>query len=142
MIPMSSYRQELWLTAINRREFINITSQVEQCVAESNVSEGLVLVNAMHNTASVFINDDEAGLLQDLDDWLEQLAPREPTSRYRHNRTGEDNAEAHLKRLLMGREVVVAITGGQLDLGAFEQIFFGDFDGGRPKRVLVKIIGD
>jgi len=139
---MTSYRKELWLNATGRREFINITSQVEQCVAESEVMEGLALVNAMHNTASVFINDDEAGLLQDLDDWLESLAPREPTSHYRHNRTGEDNAEAHLKRLVIGREAVVAVTEGQLDFGAFEQIFFADFDGGRPKRVLVKIVGE
>jgi len=139
---MKSFRKELWLNATARREFINITSQVEQCVAESEVMEGLALVDAMHNTASVFINDDEAGLLQDLDDWLESLAPREPTSHYRHNRTGEDNAEAHLKRLVIGREAVVAITEGQLDLGAFEQIFFADFDGGRPKRVLVKIVGE
>ena len=139
---MKSYRKELWLNATGRREFINITPQVEQCVTDSDVVEGMVLVNAMHNTASVFVNDDEAGLLQDLDDWLEALAPREPTSHYRHNKTGEDNAEAHLKRLLIGREVMIAITGGQLDFGAFEQIFFADFDGGRPKRVLVKIVGE
>ena len=139
---MKRYRKELWLSTTSRREFINITSQVEQCVAESDVREGLALVNAMHNTASVFVNDDEAGLLQDLDDWLESLAPREPRSRYRHNKTGEDNAEAHLKRLLMGREAMVAVTKGQLDLGAFEQLFFADFDGGRRKRVLVKIIGE
>ena len=139
---MKSYRKELWLTTTGRREFVNITSQVEQCIAESDVTEGLVLVNAMHNTASVFINDDEAGLLQDLDDWLESLAPRKSTTLYRHNKTGEDNAEAHLKRLVIGREAVVAVTEGQLDFGAFEQIFFADFDGGRPKRVLVKIIGE
>jgi secondary thiamine-phosphate synthase enzyme len=139
---MKSYRKELWLNATGRREFINITPQVEQCVAESGISEGMVLVNAMHNTAAVFINDDEDGLLKDLDDWLESLAPRKPTSDYRHNKTGEDNAEAHLKRLVIGREAVVAITEGLLDLGAFEQLFFADFDGGRPKRVLVKIIGE
>ena len=139
---MKSYRKELWLNATGRREFINITSQIEQCIAESDVTEGLVLVNAMHNTASVFINDDEDGLLQDLDDWLESLAPREPTTHYRHNKIGEDNAEAHLKQLLIGREVVVAVTECQLDFGAFEQMFFADFDGGRPKRVLVKIIGE
>jgi secondary thiamine-phosphate synthase enzyme len=139
---MKSYRKELWLNATGRREFINITPQVEQCIAECGINEGIVLVNAMHNTAAVFINDDEAGLLKDLDDWLESLAPREPTSHYRHNKTGEDNAEAHLKRLITGREVVVAVSAGQLDFGAFEQIFFADFDGGRPKRVLVKIIGE
>ena len=138
---MKSYRKELWLNTIGRCEFINITVQIEQCVAESGVSEGVALVNAMHNTAAVFINDDEAGLLQDVDDWLEKLAPRQAASPYRHNQTGEDNAEAHLKRLLLGREVMVAITEGQLDFGAFEQIIFADFDGGRPKRVLVKIIG-
>ena len=139
---MKNYRKELWLNATGRCEFINITPQVEQCVADSDVTEGLVLVYAMHNTASVFVNDDESGLLQDLDDWLESLAPREPRSHYRHNKIGEDNAEAHLKRLLMGREAMVAVTEGQLDLGAFEQLFFADFDGGRPKRVLVKIIGE
>ncbi len=139
---MKSFRKELWLHATTRREFINITSQIQQCLAESEVSEGWALVNAMHNTASVFINDDEEGLLQDMDEWLEELAPRQPTSRYRHNRTGEDNAEAHLKRQLIGREVVVAVTGRQLDLGPWEQIIYGEFDGGRPKRVLVKIFGE
>ena len=124
------------------RGFVNITPQVEQAVAESGIKEGLVLVNAMHITASVFINDDERGLHHDFDTWLEELAPHAPISRYRHNLTGEDNADAHLKRQVMGREVVVAVTGGRLDFGTWEQIFYGEFDGRRRKRVLVKIIGE
>jgi secondary thiamine-phosphate synthase enzyme len=139
---MKSYRKELWFEAPSRRAFINITRDVETCLRESKVAEGLVLVNAMHITASVFINDDESGLHQDYDKWLEQLAPHEPVSQYRHNRTGEDNADAHMKRQIMGREVVVAITGGKLDFGPWEQIFYGEFDGRRRKRVLVKIIGE
>jgi secondary thiamine-phosphate synthase enzyme len=139
---MKSYRKELWFEIKGRRALVNITPDVEACLAESGVSEGLVLVNAMHITASVFINDDEPGLHHDYEVWLEQLAPHAPTSRYHHNRTGEDNADAHLKRQVMGREVVVAITDGRLDFGPWEQIFYGEFDGGRKKRVLVKIIGD
>ncbi|MCS6953985.1 MAG: secondary thiamine-phosphate synthase enzyme YjbQ [Bryobacterales bacterium] len=139
---MKSYRKELWFETPTRRAFINITPQVRKCVEESGVKEGLVLVNAMHITASVFINDDERGLHQDFDKWLEKLAPHEPVSQYRHNETGEDNADAHLKRQIMGREVVVAITNGQLDFGPWEQIFYGEFDGRRRKRVLVKIIGE
>jgi len=139
---LKSYRKELWFNVPQRRAFINITPLVEECVRESGVREGLCLVNAMHITASVFINDDEPGLHRDLDEWLEGLAPHEPVSRYRHNRTGEDNADAHLKRQIMGREVVVAITDGRLDFGPWEQIFYGEFDGRRPKRVLVKIIGE
>ena len=139
---MRSHREELWFNVPQRRAFINVTPQVEACVRKSGVREGLCLVNAMHITASVYINDDEAGLLQDYEDWLEELAPHEPTSHYRHNRTGEDNGDAHLKRQIMGREVVVAITGGKLDLGPWEQIFYGEFDGRRPKRVLIKIIGE
>lgn len=139
---MKSYRKELWFETPTRRAFINITPQVRKCVEESGVKEGLVLVNAMHITASVFINDDERGLHQDFDRWLEKLAPHEPVSQYRHNETGEDNADAHLKRQIMGREVVVAITNGQLDFGPWEQIFYGEFDGRRRKRVLVKIIGE
>ncbi len=139
---MKSYRKELWFETPTRRAFINITPQVRKCVEESGVREGLVLVNAMHITASVFINDDERGLHQDFDKWLEKLAPHEPVSQYRHNDTGEDNADAHLKRQIMGREVVVAITNGQLDFGPWEQIFYGEFDGRRRKRVLVKIIGE
>src|SRR3954469_10314527 len=142
MMTMKSYRKELWFNVPGRRAFINITSQVEECLRESGVEEGLVLVNAMHITASVFINDDEPGLHHDYEVWLEKLAPHAPTSAYRHNRTGEDNADAHLKRQIMGREVVVAITKGQLDLGPWEQIFYGEFDGRRKKRVLVKIIGE
>jgi len=141
-MPMKSYREELWFNLPQRRAFVNITPQVEACVRKSGVREGLCLVNAMHITASVYINDDEPGLLRDYEDWLEDLAPHEPISRYRHNRTGEDNGDAHLKRQIMGREVVVAITGGKLDLGPWEQIFYGEFDGRRPKRVLVKIIGE
>jgi len=139
---MKSYRKELWFDAPSRIAFINITPQVETCLRESGVREGLVLVNAMHITASVFINDDESGLHRDFETWLENLAPHEPISRYFHNRTGEDNGDAHLKRQVMGREVVVAITGGQLDFGPWEQIFYGEFDGRRKKRVLVKIIGE
>lgn len=139
---MKSYRKELWFNVPGRRAFINITPQVEECLRESSVQEGLVLVNAMHITASVFINDDENGLHQDYEAWLEQLAPHEPVSRYHHNKTGEDNADAHIKRQVMGREVVVAITLGKLDFGPWEQIFYGEFDGGRKKRVLVKIIGE
>jgi len=138
---MKSFRKELWFNVKNRREFINITPDVEACVRESGIQEGLVLCNAMHITASVFINDNESGLHQDYEQWLEQLAPHEPVSRYRHNRTGEDNGDAHLKRQIMGREVVVAVTGGRLDFGPWEQIFYGEFDGCRKKRVLVKIIG-
>ena len=125
-----------------RREYINITPQVEELVERSEVMEGLVLCNAMHITASVYINDDESGLIEDYDEWLEQLAPHEPVSKYRHNRTGEDNADAHLKRQIMGREVTVAITDGKLDLGPWEQIFYAEFDGRRQKRVLIKIIGE
>ncbi|MCX7679761.1 MAG: secondary thiamine-phosphate synthase enzyme YjbQ [Spirochaetes bacterium] len=139
---MKSYTEYLTFATKNRREYINITDKIEELVRKSGVKEGLCLVNAMHITASVFINDDERGLLQDFDDFLEQLAPHEPTSRYRHNRTGEDNGDAHLKRTIMGREVVVAITNGKLDFGPWEQIFYGEFDGKRPKRVLVKIIGE
>lgn len=139
---MKSYRKELWFELPSRRAFVNITDQVNQCLKESAVSEGLALVNAMHITASVFINDDESGLHHDYEKWLEKLAPHEPISQYRHNRTGEDNADAHLKRQVMGREVVVAITGGRLDFGPWEQIFYGEFDGRRPKRVLVKIVGE
>ncbi len=139
---MKSIRRELWFEVPSRRAFINITPQVEEALQESGVREGLCLVNAMHITASVFINDDEAGLHQDYEEWLEQLAPHEPIERYRHNRTGEDNGDAHLKRQVMGREVVVAITDGRLDFGPWEQIFYGEFDGRRPKRVLVKVIGD
>jgi secondary thiamine-phosphate synthase enzyme len=139
---MKSYRKELWFNVPSRRDFINITPQVEECLRESGIQEGLVLVNAMHITASVYINDDERGLLADYEDWLEELAPHEPVSQYRHNRTGEDNADAHLKRQIMGREVVVAVTNGRLDFGPWEQIFYGEFDGRRRKRVLVKIIGE
>lgn len=139
---MKSYRKELWFNIGGRREFINITPEVSECLRESGIREGLILVNAMHITASVFINDDESGLHADYEAWLEQLAPHAPISQYRHNRTGEDNGDAHLKRQVMGREVVVAITGGTLDFGPWEQIFYGEFDGGRRKRVLVKIIGE
>src|SRR6478672_13548924 len=139
---MKSYRKELWFEVPGRRAFLNITAEVEAALADSGVREGLVLVNAMHITASVFINDDERGLHHDYEVWLEKLAPHEPVSHYRHNRTGEDNADAHLKRQIMGREVVVAITKGKLDLGPWEQIFYGEFDGRRRKRALVKIIGD
>ncbi|MCC6503041.1 MAG: YjbQ family protein [Deltaproteobacteria bacterium] len=139
---MKSFRKELFFNIPDRVGFINITPQVEQCLKESGVKEGLVLVNSMHITSSVFINDDERGLHNDFGKWLEGLAPHAPTSQYRHNDTGEDNADAHLKRTLMGREVVVAITGGSLDFGTWEQIFYGEFDGRRKKRVLVKIIGE
>ncbi len=139
---MKSYRQELWFNIPSRRGFLNITNEVEQCLRESGIQEGLTLICAMHITASVFINDDENGLHHDYDVWLEQLAPHEPISQYWHNRTGEDNADAHLKRQVMGREVVVAVTGGRLDFGPWEQIFYGEFDGRRQKRVLVKIIGE
>lgn len=139
---MKSYRKELWFDLPNRRAFVNITPQLEECLKESAIKEGLVLVNAMHITSSVFINDDESGLHADFEEWLENLAPHEPVSKYRHNRTGEDNADAHLKRQVMGREVVVAITQGKLDFGPWEQVFYGEFDGRRKKRVLVKIIGE
>jgi len=139
---MKSYRQELWFQVPGRRALINITPEVERCLRESGIREGLVLCNAMHITASVFINDDEPGLHRDYDVWLEKLAPHAPVSQYRHNDTGEDNADAHLKRQIMGREVVVAVTDGKLDFGPWEQIFYGEFDGGRRKRVLVKIIGE
>ena len=139
---MKSYRKELWFEIPARRALLNITPDVAKCLVESGVREGLALVNAMHITASVFINDDESGLHQDYDRWLEKLAPHEPTAQYLHNRTGEDNADAHMKRQIMGREVVVAITGGKLDFGPWEQIFYGEFDGRRRKRVLVKIIGE
>lgn len=139
---MKSYRKELWFHVPARRAFVNITPQVETCLRESGIGEGLLLCNAMHITASVFINDDESGLHEDYERWLEQLAPHEPISRYHHNRTGEDNGDAHLKRQVMGREVVVAITGGKLDFGPWEKVFYGEFDGGRRKRVLVKIIGE
>jgi secondary thiamine-phosphate synthase enzyme len=139
---MKSFRRELWFQVQARRGFINITPQVDECLRSSGVKEGLCLVNAMHITASVFINDDESGLHHDYEQWLEKLAPHEPVAGYRHNRTGEDNADAHMKRQLMGREVVVAITDGRLDFGPWEQIFYGEFDGRRRKRVLVKIIGE
>jgi secondary thiamine-phosphate synthase enzyme len=139
---VKSYRKELWFEVPSRRAFINITQDVTSCLRESGVVEGLVLVNAMHITASVFINDDESGLHQDYEKWLEELAPHEPIAQYRHNETGEDNADAHLKRQVMGREVVVAVTGGRLDFGPWEQIFYGEFDGRRRKRVLVKIVGE
>jgi secondary thiamine-phosphate synthase enzyme len=140
---MKHLREELWFNTPHRRDYINITDQVESLVRKSGVKNGLCLVNAMHITASVYINDNESGLIQDYDDWLEQLAPFDPSpQRYRHNRTGEDNADAHLKRQVMGREVVVAITDGKLDFGPWEQIFYAEFDGKRKKRVLVKIIGE
>lgn len=139
---MKSFRTELWLEVPTRRAFINITPRVEAALHESGIREGLALVNAMHITASVFINDDEAGLHHDYERWLERLAPHAPTSEYRHNLTGEDNADAHMKRQVMGREVVVAVSEGRLDFGPWEQIFYGEFDGRRRKRVLVKIIGE
>jgi secondary thiamine-phosphate synthase enzyme len=139
---VKSYRKELWFDIPGRRAFVNITPDVEACLPACGIEEGLALVNAMHISASVFINDDERGLHHDYEVWLEKLAPHAPTSQYHHNRTGEDNADAHLKRQVMGREVVVAITGGKLDFGPWEQIFYGEFDGGRKKRVLVKIIGE
>ena len=139
---MKSYRKELWFNVPTRRAFVNITPQVETCLKESGIKDGMLLCNAMHITASVFINDDESGLHNDYERWLEKLAPHEPISQYLHNRTGEDNGDAHLKRQVMGREVVVAVTGGKLDFGPWEKIFYGEFDGGRRKRVLVKIIGE
>jgi len=139
---MKSYRKEITLNIPARRGFVNITPQVQACLRESGISEGLVLVNPMHITASVFINDDETGLHHDYEVWLERIAPHAPISQYEHNRTGEDNADAHIKRQIMGREVVVAITAGKLDLGTWEQIFYGEFDGRRRKRVLIKIIGE
>ena len=139
---MNSFRKELLFLIPARRGFVNITPDVQAALRESGIREGLVLVNAMHITASVFINDDEPGLHQDYERWLEELAPHAPISRYAHNRTGEDNADAHLKRQVMGREVVVAVTAGRLDFGPWEQIFYGEFDGGRRQRVLIKIIGE
>ncbi|MDD3374258.1 MAG: secondary thiamine-phosphate synthase enzyme YjbQ [Candidatus Omnitrophica bacterium] len=138
---MKSYKQELWFSTEQRREYINITDVVQKAIDKSGIKEGLCLVNAMHITSSVFINDDERGLIQDFDDWLEKLAPHEPVSSYRHN-TGEDNADGHMKRQIMGREVVVAVTQGRLDFGPWEQIFYGEFDGRRKKRALIKIIGE
>ena len=138
---MKSFRKELWFHVPNRRALINITPQVDECLRESGIKEGLCLVNAMHITASVFINDDESGLHHDYEVWLEKLAPHEPVSQYHHN-VGEDNADAHMKRQIMGREVIVAVTEGKLDFGTWERILYGEFDGGRKKRVLVKIIGD
>jgi secondary thiamine-phosphate synthase enzyme len=138
---MKSYRKELWFEIPRRRQLVDITPQVEACLAESGIREGLMLCNAMHITASVFINDNETGLHQDFEDWLETLAPEKPHSRYRHN-VGEDNADAHLKRTIMGREVVVAVTAGKLDFGPWERIFYGEFDGRRRKRALVKIVGE
>ncbi len=139
---MKHYRQELWFHARTRRAFINITPQVQDAVDKSGIQEGLCLVNAMHISASVYINDDESGLLHDYDAWLEKLAPHEPVSQYRHNDTGEDNADAHLKRQVMGREVLIAVTRAKLDFGPWEQVFYGEFDGRRDKRVLIKIIGE
>ncbi len=139
---MKSHRKELWFNTSTRVAFINITPQVEQSLRESGIREGLALVNAMHITASVFINDDESGLRHDYTVWLEKLAPHEPIRQYRHNDTGEDNADAHIKRQVMGREVVIAVTDGKLDFGPWEQVFYGEFDGRRRKRVLVKIIGE
>ena len=139
---MKSYRKELWFETRKRIEFINITNQVIECLRDSGISEGLMLVNAMHITSSVFINDDEGGLHADFEYWLESMAPHEPLSHYRHNLTGEDNGDAHIKRQIMGREAVIAITRGGLDFGPWEQVFYGEFDGCRRKRVLVKIIGE
>ena len=139
---MKSYRKELWFNIPSRRGFVNITPEVEKALMESGIQEGLSLINAMHITASVFINDDESGLKHDYEEWLEGLAPHEPVEKYWHNRTGEDNADAHIKRQVMGREVVVAVSEGRLDFGPWEQIFYGEFDGRRRKRVLVKIIGE
>ncbi len=139
---MKHYREELWFNTETRRAYINITHKVQAAIDKSQIREGLCLVNAMHISASVYINDDESGLLHDYDVWLEKLAPHAPISQYRHNDTGEDNADAHLKRQVMGREVVVAITNGKLDFGPWEQIFYGEFDGCRKKRVLIKIIGE
>lgn len=139
---MRSYRKELWFNTPSRRAYINITPQVEECLRQSGIQEGICLVNAMHITASIFINDDERGLHNDFEKWLQDLAPEKPYENYRHNDTGEDNADAHLKRTIMGREVVVAVTKGEFDFGPWEQIFYGEFDGRRKKRVLVKIIGE
>jgi secondary thiamine-phosphate synthase enzyme len=139
---MKTYRQEIPIHTSTRRAFINITPKIECCLRESGIQEGLCLVNAMNITSSIYINDDEGGLLQDYEVWLEKLAPHEPVRNYRHNDTGEDNADAHLKRQVMGREVVVAVTGGRLDFGTWEQIFYGEFDGRRNKRILIKIIGE
>ncbi|MDF1537059.1 MAG: secondary thiamine-phosphate synthase enzyme YjbQ [bacterium] len=139
---MKSYRKELWFDVPTRRAFIHITPHVQECLEESGIREGMALVNAMHITASVFINDNEPGLHEDYERWLEELAPHEPISRYRHNLSGEDNGDAHLKRQIMGREVVVAVSDGRLDFGPWERIFYGEFDGGRRKRILLKIIGE
>ncbi len=139
---MRSYREELWFEIPRRRGFVNITRRVAEAVEASGIREGLCLVNSMHITSSVFVNDDESGLHKDFDRWLEELAPHEPTDAYAHNLTGEDNADAHLKRQIMGREVVIAVTAGRLDLGTWEQVFYGEFDGKRRTRVLVKIIGE
>jgi secondary thiamine-phosphate synthase enzyme len=139
---MKSFRKELWFNLPERRSYVNITPELEKCVRESGVKEGILLCNAMHITASVFINDDERGLHHDFENWLEGLAPEKPHSNYRHNDTGEDNADAHLKRTVMGREAVIAITNGKMDFGPWEQVFYGEFDGKRRKRVLVKIIGE
>ena len=139
---MKTFREEIWFNTPTRRAYINITDKVQEIIQQSGIKEGLCLVNAMHISASVYINDDEGGLLKDYDAWLEKLAPHEPVAQYRHNDTGEDNADAHLKRQVMGREVVVAITKGKLDFGPWEQIFYGEFDGRRKKRVLVKIVGE
>jgi secondary thiamine-phosphate synthase enzyme len=139
---MKTFRKEIWFQLPSRRGFVNITPQVQECLSESGIREGLCLVNAMNITASVFINDDESGLLSDFEGWLEGLAPYKPISHYRHNDTGEDNGDAHLKRTVMSREVVVAVTDGKLDFGTWEQIFYGEFDGRRKKHVLVKIIGE
>ena len=139
---MKTFRKELWFNAPDRMHFTNITAEVQHCISSSGIKEGLLLVNAMHITASVFINDDESGLHHDYKTWLEKMAPHAPIKQYRHNDTGEDNADAHIKRQIMGREVVVAITAGKLDFGPWEQIFYGEFDGRRKKRVLVKVIGE
>jgi len=139
---MKSYTKHLVMETRGRRDYINITSEISNCLKESTIQEGLCLVNAMHITASVYINDAESGLIEDFDDFLEELAPHEPLSKYRHNRTGEDNGDAHIKRTIMGREVVVAVTKGKLDFGPWEQIYYGEFDGNRPKRIMVKIIGE
>jgi len=139
---MKSYTEYLWFDTVKRREFINITHKIEECLKKSKITEGLCLVNAMHITASVFVNDDENGLHQDFENWLEKYMPHKPLSQYKHNLTGEDNGDAHLKRTIMGREVVTAVTKGRLDFGPWEQIFYGEFDGSRKKRVMVKIIGE
>ena len=139
---MKSYKKYLYFKTARRREYVNITGEVEECLNESGIKEGLCLVNAMHITASVFINDNESGLISDFDKWLEKLAPHEPVSQYQHNRTMEDNGDAHLKRQVMGREVVIAVSSGKLDFGPWEQVFYGEFDGKREKRALVKIIGE